>query len=140
VKWRTDQLPPGIVSGTASADLDADGRDEAITVVGRKLVCLGEAEGHGVVKWTIDLQTECGPPSVGVLGKGGPVSILLAGTDGVIYCIQSSSTADRISFMCSLHLQQKPFLAHLESGKSSSWPMKAIAPTHRVHWCKPYDD
>ena len=88
VKWRTDQLPPGSVSGTASADLDGDGRDEAIVVIGRKLVCLGGSNGQGIVKWTVDLPTDCGPPSLAPLEKGGPVSILVAGGDGVVYCIQ----------------------------------------------------
>jgi hypothetical protein len=88
VRWRMGQSPSGECSGNASADVDGDGQDEAVFVIGRKLVCLGEASGQGTVKWVLDLPTECGPPTLAVLETAGPLSVLLAGADGCVYCIR----------------------------------------------------
>jgi len=48
IKWRMPAPEPGTPQGTASADLNSDGRDEALVTIGRTLYCLGEQfDGKG---------------------------------------------------------------------------------------------
>jgi hypothetical protein len=88
VKWRLPSPVPGSVTGCASADLDNDGRDEALFVIGQELVCIGSANGTGSLKWKFHLPAPCGPPTLAVLESGGPLSVLLAGSDGYVYCVR----------------------------------------------------
>ena len=75
---------PGTVLGSASADLNGDGRDEALFVIGQNLVCLGAGSDstEGRLLWQLALPAQTGPPSLAVLGRSGELSILLVGADG----------------------------------------------------------
>jgi hypothetical protein len=78
------------VRGTASADLDGDGRDEALVSIDKKLFCLGAPkEGStGELRWQIEFPSQIGPPTVVTLDKSGTVSILVVGANGVVYCLR----------------------------------------------------
>jgi outer membrane protein assembly factor BamB len=78
------------VKGTASADLDGDGRDEALVVIDKTLYCLGAPrEGSaGELRWKVEFPAVIGPPSVVALDKEGHVSILVVGSDGYVYCLK----------------------------------------------------
>jgi hypothetical protein len=81
---------PGNVIGSASADLNGDGRDEAVFVIGQQLVCVGAGStpAEGRVLWQLTLPAQTGPPSLAVLDKKGGLSILLAGADGFVYAVR----------------------------------------------------
>ena len=90
VLWRLPMPVPGAVLGSASADLDGDGRDEALFVIGQNLVCLdaGAAATGGRVRWQLALPTQTGPPSLAVLGRSEEPTILLVGSDGYVYAVR----------------------------------------------------
>ena len=78
------------VKSSASADLDSDGRDEALIVIDKTLLCLGIKgdDATGKVLWRVEFPAPIGPPTVVTLEKGGPVSILVVGNDGFVYCVR----------------------------------------------------
>ncbi len=90
VLWRLPLDSPGGASGSASVDLDSDGRDEALFVFGNSLVCVGTAlDGkHGEVRWRLELPGRVGPPSIMALDGDGSLTISVAGADGFVYGIQ----------------------------------------------------
>jgi outer membrane protein assembly factor BamB len=101
IKWRMQNPSDGFgdfgqkaqnpVKGSASADVDGDGRDEALIAVGRTLFCLGApaaAGSEGEVRWSVELPAEVGPPTVVSLDKEGHLSILVVATDGYVYCLR----------------------------------------------------
>jgi outer membrane protein assembly factor BamB len=76
-----------------SGDINGDGRDEALFVVGPTLYCIGiTAEGkNGRLLWTLDLPAPCSTPVVASLegNQGGKsLAILLSGADGFLYCVR----------------------------------------------------
>ncbi len=77
---------PGSVIGSASADFNGDGRDEAVFVIGRQLVCLraGRTPAEGSVLWRLPLPAQTGSPSLAVLGRSEGLSFLLVGADGFV--------------------------------------------------------
>ncbi len=78
------------MSGAATADIDGDGRDEALLSMGSALYCLGaaEQEAGGEICWRVELPTQIGPPTVVQLEKDGPAAILVVGRDGNVYCLR----------------------------------------------------
>jgi outer membrane protein assembly factor BamB len=121
VKWR---LPTPVARnpvGSASADLNGDGRDEVIFVTDRTLWCLGtipaKAEpvlqeaapslrsepalsvtkgqalslSKGVLLWQIELPARLGPPAIADVDGTGQPSVLLVGSDGYVYCVKERS-------------------------------------------------
>ncbi|HMI64568.1 MAG TPA: VCBS repeat-containing protein [Cyclobacteriaceae bacterium] len=100
VKWRMANPADGFgnfgqkadnpVRGSASADVDGDGRDEALIAVGRTLFCLGApvAGSVGEIRWSVELPAEIGPPTVVSLDKASGISILVVGSDGYVYCLR----------------------------------------------------
>lgn len=90
VEWTLPVPVPGTPRGAASADLNADGRDEALFTTGRTLWCLGlDAAGTaGRLLWTLDLPSAVGPPTIADLDGQGRASILLLGADRWVYCVQ----------------------------------------------------
>ena len=88
MKWRLPAPAPGNVAGCASGDLDGDGRDEALFTIGQELVCVGSNEAEGSLEWKLHLPVVCGPPTLAVLESGGTLSVLLAGSDGYVYCVR----------------------------------------------------
>jgi hypothetical protein len=77
-------------SGSASADVDNDGRDEAVLVIGRHIICIGENPGDSVgrVCWRIELPAVLGPPALADVDGAGKLSILVVGGDGWLYCVR----------------------------------------------------
>jgi outer membrane protein assembly factor BamB len=90
VLWHLPMPAAGTVIGSASADLDGDGRDEALFVIGQQLVCLaaGSTPAEGRVLWQLPLPVQTGPPSLAVLDRQNGLSILLAGADGSVYAVR----------------------------------------------------
>lgn len=90
ILWRWPALRGEQAAGSASADLDSDGRDEALFVIGNALVCLGTEQNSetGVIRWRLDLPARLGPPSVAALNREGDPSILVLGSDGFVYCLR----------------------------------------------------
>jgi hypothetical protein len=77
------------VSGAVAADIDSDGRDEALVTINSTLYCLATSQnGDGEILWRITLPAEIGPPAVVQLEKDGPVSVLVVGNDGYVYCLK----------------------------------------------------
>lgn len=89
-RWRLAMQGTEAATGSASADLDSDGREEAVFVMGKSLVCLGVAPDgqRGEIRWQTELPARIGPPSLALLERDGPLSLLLVGEDGYVYCIQ----------------------------------------------------
>ncbi len=100
VKWRLPNPVEGFegfgqrsenpVKGSASADLDGDGRDEAIVSINKTLFCFATTtDGNtGEVRWRVDFPGQIGLPTVATLDKDGSVSILVVSSDGFVYCIK----------------------------------------------------
>ena len=78
------------VKGSASADLDGDGRDEALVVLDKTLFCIGSnREGSaGEIRWQVNFPEQVGPPTVVTLDKKDNVSILVISIDGFVYCVR----------------------------------------------------
>jgi outer membrane protein assembly factor BamB len=88
VQWSM-LLPTGCApTGTASADLNGDGRDEALLTSASMLYCFGaSAEGTaGAMLWSILLPAALGPPTVAELEE--VTVILCAAQDGFVYCLR----------------------------------------------------
>ena len=90
VKWRMPVPDQGYVTDTATADINSDGRDEAVFTIGRTLYCVGTSPdgATGVLLWKIDLPSSIGPPVIADAGGEGRASVLVAGSDGYVYCIE----------------------------------------------------
>ncbi|MCX6926163.1 MAG: PQQ-binding-like beta-propeller repeat protein, partial [Verrucomicrobia bacterium] len=90
VLWRMPMPVSGSVIGSAGADLNGDGKDEAVFVIGQQLVCVGTGStpAEGRVLWQLPLPTQTGPPSIAVLDRKNGLSILLAGADGFVYAVR----------------------------------------------------
>ena len=92
VRWR--MAPPASARpiGTASADIDGDGRDEALVVIGRSLYCIGaDATGSaGAVEWELPFPCYVGPPTLADTDGDGEAEILVVGADAVLYCIDGA--------------------------------------------------
>jgi hypothetical protein len=90
IRWRMALPVAGIPSGCATADLDHDGRDEAVFVIDKTLACIGATRdgAAGELRWKLDLPAAGGPPSLASLDQGGRLSILVMGADGWLYCVR----------------------------------------------------
>jgi outer membrane protein assembly factor BamB len=95
IKWRMPApyewyVPPPSGTmypvGTASGDINSDGRDEVLFAVGSTLYCVGvhQESGRGEMLWEMDLGVAIGPPSIGEAERG-ELRILLMGEDGYVY-------------------------------------------------------
>ena len=99
IKWSmpVDALP-GFESHGACADLDGDGRDEAILLKNQTLYCIknDETNQKGNVAWTVQLpgkdaegkKIQYGEPIIADVGGKGELSILVEGSDGWLYCLE----------------------------------------------------
>jgi outer membrane protein assembly factor BamB len=88
VKWRMALPVPAGLSGMASGDVDGDGRDEVVGTAGRQVFCLQAEAGTGKVTWTVDLPCGLGAPTLADVDGDGQLSIVVAGTDGNVYCLR----------------------------------------------------
>lgn len=78
------------VSGAVTADIDSDGRDEALIAMQNVLYCLGTSrtDSNGEIRWSKEFPAEIGPPTVVQLENNGDPSILVVGRDGSTYCLR----------------------------------------------------
>jgi hypothetical protein len=90
VKWTLPFGENQTVTGSLSADLDSDGKDEAVFVVGSKLVCLSnEPNGPGgKIRWELQFPCDLGPPSYADLGGKKGATLLMAGSNGILYAVR----------------------------------------------------
>lgn len=73
----------------ASADLDGDGRDEAIFAGGNSLYRIVAAPdgASGEFRWKVGLPAKAGPPAIVDFDGSRTASIMLAAADAYVYCI-----------------------------------------------------
>jgi len=78
------------VAGAASADLDGDGRDEALFSLGRALVCIGASRAGtaGELRWRLEFPAPIGPPTIAALSADGRAAICVVGSDGYVYGVR----------------------------------------------------
>lgn len=94
LQWRMAAPASGTPSGVASADLDGDGRDEAVFALGDSLYCYGSRAGSGgggragELRWRLRLPSRIGPPSIAAVDTTGEPAILVAAEDGFVYCMR----------------------------------------------------
>jgi len=90
IKWRLAPPAAGNLAGSASADLNGDGRDEAILVWGDRLYCVGcpSAGTPGALLWQIQLPATLGLPAITDVSGDGHAAILVGGADGFLYCVR----------------------------------------------------
>lgn len=89
IKWRLPMPTDGAPAGTASGDINSDGRDEVLLTAGRTLYCFGTVRDgmSGELLWQVELPATLGPPSIAQLDDSGGASILVMGDDGCVYCV-----------------------------------------------------
>ena len=90
VRWHMPAPNSAPVTGSASADLDGDGKDEAIFAMGNQLVCLGTSRSSftSEVSWRLDFPSQLGPPSIASLDSTDAAGIVVAGSDGFVYGVK----------------------------------------------------
>jgi hypothetical protein len=78
------------VTGGLSADIDSDGKDEAVFAIGPTLVCLACEPGAqgGFVRWKLDFPCDVGPPSFVDLEGSGKGTLLIVGSNGKLYGVR----------------------------------------------------
>lgn len=73
----------------ASADVDGDGRDEAVFGIGNKLYSVGATQGGraGEVRWTLEFPAPVGPPGIADVDGDGRAEIVVVCGDGHVYVV-----------------------------------------------------
>jgi hypothetical protein len=89
-KWSLASPAPGVPPGMASADLNADGRDEVVFSLGTTLYCLAAtADGaSSQLLWQLGLPATLSAPTIADVSGTGEASVLLTGADGFVYCVR----------------------------------------------------
>ncbi len=89
VKWHME-APPGGFAGAASADINSDGRDEALLAANDTLYCYGSnQEGTGGnLLWKVRFPAVIGPPAIVGVDGSDSLAILVVGQDGNLYCVK----------------------------------------------------
>lgn len=88
VEWRMANVMSGTAAGAASADINADGSDEAIFCSGTSVYCYAVKNGSGVLAWEVTLPATLGPPALGDIDGSGNASIVVSSAEGYVYAIQ----------------------------------------------------
>src|SRR5262249_29639831 len=80
---------PDSPTAPASADIDGDGRDEAVFRIGKTLYAVGAARGgqSGEVRWTLEFPELVGPASIADVDGDGRAEIVVVCADGHVYGI-----------------------------------------------------
>ncbi len=90
VEWRL--AVPGLTNpaGSASADIDGDGREETLFTQENRLYCLGTDPdtAQGCVRWTFTLPATVGPPAIAAVDGSNEATLLLVGADGYVYAVR----------------------------------------------------
>jgi hypothetical protein len=88
--WQIPLGAGGYVDSAISGDINGDGRDEILFVLGQTLHCVGTdgAGKPGRVLWSLDLPTAVSSPVIADAAGRGSLSILLTGADGCVYCVE----------------------------------------------------
>jgi hypothetical protein len=73
----------------ASADIDGDGRDEAVFGIGNKLYAVGATHGGqaGEIRWTLEFPAPVGPPSIADVDGDGLAEIVVVCGDGHVHVV-----------------------------------------------------
>ena len=80
----------GDAAGTAGADINTDGRDEALFVLGSTLYCVGTPKpgADGALLWKLDLPASLSPPTIADADGDGWAEVILVGADGFVYGVR----------------------------------------------------
>ena len=99
-KWTLNLARQKDVHSAVSGDIDGDGKDEALFVLDDILYCVGtdKSGDSGVVEWDLKLPTTASSPILAdvtdaAARKETRLSILLTGSDGYVYCIDSAASS-----------------------------------------------
>jgi len=89
IRWTMPSPAGRQPSGSASADLNSDGRDEAVFTYGSKVYCIGSSEDgkSGKVLWSIDAGNIVGAPAIADIDGSGFVSIIVVDQGGTVHAI-----------------------------------------------------
>ena len=100
LRWEMQLTAP--VSDFASADLDGDGKVEALCGAGDgKLYAIKEKDGKPGVLWTVDFGRTAGSPVLADLDGDGTAEILVTTEDGRLHALRSQRRP-RMMLYCSL--------------------------------------
>jgi outer membrane protein assembly factor BamB len=92
IVWRmpSPTIPPGVLVESASADIDSDGRDEAIFAVGPALYCVATKNGAsaGEIRWKLDFDSHLSAPALADVDGTGELSIVVVGENGTVYGVR----------------------------------------------------
>jgi hypothetical protein len=85
---------PGTPGPAVSADIDGDGRDEAIATSGNRLFVVGynPATNAGQVEWSMTLDSTLGMPIVADANGDGELEIIVVSSAGTVYGIGQRAT------------------------------------------------
>src|SRR5262249_55053608 len=80
---------PDSPTAPASADIDGDGREEAVFGIGNKLYAVGARRGQqaGEIRWTLEFPAHIGPPSVADVDGDGRAEIVVVCGDSHVYVV-----------------------------------------------------
>jgi hypothetical protein len=89
INWILPLPYEGPVAGTAAADIDSDGYDEALIVVGNTIYCVGSGKDDkmGKLEWKLSLPCPLGPPAIADINNDSFAEIIISGNDGYVYCV-----------------------------------------------------
>jgi hypothetical protein len=91
-EWELPLDVLGSSRSAMSADIDSDGRDEAIFTRGNTLYAVGTTDDgrSGKLRWKLAFPTTLGPPTIADANGNGRAQILVVCADGFIYCVDNA--------------------------------------------------
>ena len=84
-----DSSPP---MTPATADIDSDGRDEAIVAIGKTLYAVGTTpdKKSGAIRWSLAFPDRLGPPAIADSLGHASTEIVVVCADGYVYGVSDS--------------------------------------------------